>query len=162
MKIESIPELDKLLDEYEKNASLSITKPQEHEKYMNLTYEEIKAMPPDECGIGVYILERYAAYLQKQINRENARIGWCRENIKRILSQYIDSYSPYKKYDEREQLALKESEAAGKLESLRQYAQARLDRLAFLPGKINLISAALLNVQKTKTFVNKNRLSESF
>lgn len=156
MKITNIQELDKLLEDYEKNLSLRVSKPEEHDKYLNLTIEEIRTLTPEECGIGVYVLERYALYIQKQCNTEQARVNWLKANLKTAVIQLVGSFDKYLKYDEREQLAIKESEYAGKLEQLRQYAQARLDRLSFLPGKINLVSNALLNVQKTKSFANKN------
>jgi hypothetical protein len=141
-------ELHQKLLAYENSVGLRV-KPNQAEKYWNLTEDELRYMTPEQCEIAAYALSTYALYLQKSQNEEIAVMKWADAMISKEVTPYLNNYQ-YKDSDERRILAIQEQPYTKELYQLRTYAEARVDRLNFLANHIEKIAQKLENLYRAK------------
>lgn len=138
------------LDEYETGRGLkTVVIPSEVDKYLNLDESELNKLTSEECGNGAYLLDRMAYYIQRELNKEYARITWVNGVLDSMLVKKLENYSAYKTEDKMK-AAIQDDEVAQKLQSIKIHAQQRIDRLSYLPSRISSMAARLDSLQLTK------------
>lgn len=141
--------LDKLLDEYESGHGLGPNIVNDVGKdYMELTPQMLSKMSAEDCGHAAYFLEQRAMYLQREINKETARVNWAKSLLEKHTAKILDNYQGY--YNEKYQKAIANDVYLSKLNDIRIYAQARVDRLSYLPAKVSGMASKLDSMQQTK------------
>lgn len=110
----------------------------------------LKTMTASQCGEASYVLQQFSFFLQKAVNKEQSRITWAEENIKRVISSGINQVNG-KSYDERKIKAISQNDAAIKLDKVRVDAQLRLHRISFLSQKVESMAKSIMYVQARKT-----------
>ena len=132
--------LDRALDEYEKAIGLNYTSiTDEAEKYLTYSQAQIEKMTHQECASASILLSQLSFHLQRSVNKERARAGWCGAKIREFTGRKMSGYVAYS-YEERREMALSESDVSQKLERLRVQVLARVDRLTELTFPINAMS----------------------
>jgi hypothetical protein len=112
---------------------------------------ELRKMNAEECGETAFLLAQFSLFLQKEYNTENSRLNWCQEQInKTIANTTLQQGSKYSPYEERKNLAIREDAVAYKLNDIKVYVHARLDRLYFLAQHVQFLSKTLIELQQTK------------
>jgi hypothetical protein len=85
------------------------------------------------------------------VNREQARVRWAEEAVKRIIANKLrGAGSTYCSYEERKLLAIRNDDAALKVDGLRIKAQLRIDRISYMATRVENVAKALLDLQQTK------------
>lgn len=116
-----------------------------------LTYEQMSKMDREECCKRAFILAQYGTYIQKQINRENAKLSWLDENISRIVAQECDSYGDkYTKYEVKRELVLSKNSAAEELNNLAKMCRVKIKDFDFIASNIKFMSSILLDLASSK------------
>lgn len=152
---EEVQYWDSVLDEYEK--SLGLSKYSENHNftetelndYLGMNRDSIEKLTPEDCAQIAYRLAQYAFFIQRTINREQARHNWAEETTKETIADEINNYKGYG-YVEKSLQAIKHNEKATSLNKIRKYAQQRIDRLSYLANSVKNLSDIILSVQKTK------------
>lgn len=148
-----LEQLEKILDEYENSVGMKLDFTQddvnENESLLAVSLSRAKNLTPRECGEYAVALQRYATYLQKLINKEQSRVTWAEESIKKIIAPRLQQQRG-SSYEERKMSAIRENDAAQKLDRIRVNAQIRINRLGFLPTRIDAIARALGNMQQRR------------
>lgn len=143
---ELIAELDAKLEDYETQLGLPkmgpFTNENEVTKLFGMTTEDIRAMSRDEQAEAVVLLEDYQIYLQRVMNREQARIDWCNNFIDRVIAKRIMTYKGYS-VDERRMQAIRDNDAATKAHEHLTNFRARLTRISFLPNRVDALARSL-------------------
>jgi hypothetical protein len=146
-------DLDLLLDEYEAKLGLPAWSFAETEgeakKILSLSPAELRAMSATQLGEAAFILQQFALHLQRAYNREQARVGWAEENIKRLTARTVGSVKGYS-LEERRPLAVSQDELACKFDALRVKAGCRVGRLAYLSAKVEAMARSLMALQQSK------------
>jgi hypothetical protein len=144
---------DAELDAWEASLGLPASCPQavevEATRLLTIAPEVVRAMSAVALGEAVYCLEQFAFFLQKAANREQARVRWAEENLRRLLGPLLGRQQAYS-YEERRMLALAGNASARELDRLRVEAQTRLDRIQYQSRRIEGLARALLALQQTK------------
>ena len=109
----------------------------------------IEKLTPEDCAQIALRLSQYALFLQRTLNRENARYYWADECIKETIADDINNYKGYG-YIEKAPQAIKHNDKANSLNKIKKYAKQRMDRLSYLASNIKNLSDIVLSVQKTK------------
>jgi hypothetical protein len=139
-----------VLDEYESSKGLkAIVVPTEVDKFLNLDEAGLNKLSSEECGNGAYLLDRMAYYIQREINKEHARITWANGTLDSLLVKTLDNYSAFKTEDKMKQ-AIQDNDVARKVNSIKILAQQRIDRLNYLPSRIAAMAAKLDSLQLSK------------
>ncbi len=129
---ETIEQIDKSLEEYEKNCGIPNTGANEEiEKYFNLSRTQLQKLSADECGEMAYMLAQYNFHLQKCSNTETSRRNWAEDMLKKMTISKVGDYRGYS-YEERRLAAIADNEATVKLDKVRIWANMRIDKLNYL------------------------------
>lgn len=145
--------LDAVLAHYEKNLGLrDNVPPHEADEFMHMDRAALKQLSAEDCNEGYYILQRYAMYLQREVNKEQSHLTWADSTLNLAIVEECGQYkgSNYTPYEERRLLAIRGNEFARKLERLRMNAQLRIDRLSYIAADVHKIANALLEIKQTK------------
>jgi hypothetical protein len=147
---ELVTVVDKVLDEYENSIGLSYTKiHDEAEQYLTYTHEQINKMDSYACDTAAATLNQLAYHIQKNINKEVARVNWCEAKVKQTLANVLHKYPGYS-YEERKNAAAKDNEYTTKLENIRIYAAARADRLNSLSYSVNSLAKTFSSMAQNR------------
>lgn len=142
---EILKEVDAKLDQYEQQLGLPKLGPFQNESettaLFGMTTAEIRGMSRDEQAEAVLLLQDYTIYLQRVMNREQSRITWCNQTIDRIIAPHVMGYRGYS-VEERRIQAIRDNDAASKVKRLLNEAELRLNRISFLPAKIDALARA--------------------
>lgn len=143
-------QIEKILDEYENSKGLKIAiVPNNIDKYLNMEEEDLHKMSAEECGNAAYLLNKMALYLQRVINKEQQRITWATNVIESMLVKKLNNYSAFKTDDKMKE-AIQDDAVAQKLDSIRNFAKQRIDRLSYLPARVSGMANSLDSLQQTK------------
>jgi hypothetical protein len=147
---QKLNQLDAALDKYEKSKGLPDVVPHgEAQQYLNINQAQLAKLTPEQCGEAAVMVAQFGFHLQKVYNREIGVINWCEDCIQRTITPELKQYNA-PSADERKRLAIRGNEYASKLQRLKSIAQARVDRLSYLPAKVEWLSRTLLELQQTK------------
>lgn len=141
---------DKILDEYE--SSLGLPKASEFSEikdYLTMSRHQIEQLSPLQCCEIAFILSQFAFFIQKESNKQTARLNRTKLLIKEKLASVIHQYKGYS-YEERLQQAVQDNSYALKLREIEKQAQQRVDLLAFLSSNIKDMSRTLISIYGAK------------
>ena len=152
---EQLAHFEKLIDSYvSKQGIHRIEYNEEALKILNMKSFELKALTSQECGELAFALSQYALYVQQQINDQNARVNWAKNNIKSIVAKNSGQFDRYMKYEEKEYAVIANDEYASKINDILSYAQAASDKLAYMAGRIQSLGNTLIELQRSKRRVD--------
>lgn len=149
--IDKLKQVESLLDEYEHKIHLdkiSVVDPDidiSRETLLSLHYEDLQGL--------AWQLGQYSLALQRESNRHQSRFSWAEANLKRYLEREANNYSGWA-WTERQAEALNCSEYAQRLNNLKIRSKLAIDRLAFLPSKVQFLSELIRDIMKTKRYKN--------
>lgn len=147
-----LADIERLLDEYE--SKLQLDKISIVKVNLSLTREVLLSMHPTDIDGYRWELAQYMLALQKEINRHSARLAWSEANLKRVLESEADSYPGFK-WEEKQANALNSNSYAQKLYQLKVRSKAVVDRLAFIPTKIQFMENICKDIAYTKRHYDK-------
>lgn len=144
---------DRTLDEYERSLGLPATCPNpvevEATRLLSLLPEELRHLTDEECGEAAFVLEQYAFYLQRSINREQVKMHRADAILRRLLPELLAGRREYM-FEEKKMMAISESSQCVAMERQRLEAQFRVDRLVYLANRVSALSGLFVNLQQLK------------
>jgi hypothetical protein len=147
---QKVARVNELLDDYEKSKGLpKFEANPEATKYLNLSLKELRSISAEEAGESNVILAQYALAIQRALNEEIAIVSFCETELRRVLSNEMNQYKA-PSIEERKAKAIEGNEYARNLDKLRSQSKARVDRLSFIPNRIDAIRISLSELQQTK------------
>ena len=147
-----IDTLDSFLDSYTEHVGLNkIGLNVEAQQYLQLDYAELSSYNTEECNIAAYALDRYALYLQKESNRNQAKYNWALENITKIVGKVGNNYGDkWTKYEMRMSMVIQDNEYAGALHTITMEMNAKITELSYISKNVSSISNTLKNLGRSK------------
>ena len=121
----------------------------EAKRILQIHPEVLKRMTRSECGEAAVVLIQFAFHLQRASNRQQSRIRWAEETVKKIIAPTLGQQKGYS-YEERRIQAVRQDEAAQKTDDIRVKAQLRMERINYLSTKAEAMSKALTALQHSK------------
>ncbi len=125
--------------------------------YFILDRRSIETMSSSQAAATAVRLSSYAFYLQREINREEARVTWCDEQLTDAVAQPIKQYDQYTKHEVKISLIAKENTYVANVLKLKRYAGQRVKRLSFLATSTKHLSESFLAVQRANWKPNYER-----
>lgn len=148
---EKLSEIERVYDNYISSLNLNFKKNDEIELYLNLTYDQIKSMDPEDLDIASMMLARHAIYVQEQFNKHSRVMNWADSNINRIAAQKWNSFNDkYMPAQERRILATVDDIAAMKYVEIRDEAKGNVDALNFMSQRLEFYSNRFTELKRTK------------
>lgn len=121
----------------------------EARRLLNMTPSLLRKMSAVDCAEAAFCLGQYAHRVQQAINREQGRVTWAAESVKRIIAKKVNNYKGYS-FEERKLQAVNDDDAARKLEQIRVRAQLRIDRVSYLAARADGMAKTLLSLKNAK------------
>jgi len=147
-----LDKLDEVLNEYEKGLGLPAfiegQEDTEVQRYLSLGPRDREKLTLEDCAEAALVLGNYAFYLQRALNRENARINWATAVLKEFISGRESQYTG--SWESQFFQATKEDGYASGVLRIQRYAQQRADRITYLSTSIKNLSDLFVNLQKAK------------
>lgn len=148
--------LDDFLDDYEKGIGLPKMRETDIAKYLNLNSEQLNKMTAEECAEGAYLLNQEALYVQREINKYQAHMGWANSRIMRAIASDIENHGGrFTRDDARRVMAVKSNSAAQDLQKIVDKAERIISRLSYVPNHLTKLANTLLDYRFTKTGLSK-------
>lgn len=143
----------KVLDDYSKGVGLdTIQYNSDVEIVLKLNFESLSKMSADELASSAFILDQYALFLQRQINREKAKTNWAKSNLDVVVAENGQNFDKYTKYELRIATIIKENDIARNLNQIIVKATTRLDELDFVATRIASMATKLETLHKSKKY----------
>lgn len=147
---EKLKKVNEALNAYEQSRGIPLGIPHnEGAPYLNLSKKELLAMSEGECKTAATLLSQFSYHVQKALNEEKAVVNWCNTEINRAVLQQTNQYQGGTA-EERKAKAIHENEYTRQLDKLRAQAQARVDRLEYLPNRIDGVRIAITDMATIK------------
>jgi len=151
-----LDKLDEVLNEYEKGLGLPAfiegQEDTEVQRYLSLGPRDREKLTLEDCAEAALVLGNYAFYLQRALNRENARINWATAVLKEFISGRESQYTG--SWESQFNQAVGEDSYTRKVLTIKRYAQQRADRVNYLSSSVKNIGDIFLSVQRSKAFKN--------
>lgn len=148
--------IDSMLEKVNSLKIIVSKSPENSEKLMNLSSEELRGMSEEECGIVAIKLHQYASYIQQQYNRALSTQKVIESYINYLISKEYENYGDkYTKYDVKRNMILAGNSQGEQLSKLFLEAESLVDGLSGLSYKISNLANALNELQKSKRFAGK-------
>ena len=132
-----IAEIDRFLDEY--NQKLHLDKVKVVDCELDLPRDKLFSMSLDQLDGYRWELAQYVLGLQKELNRQTARMHWAEQNLKRYSEKECSNYDGYL-WQERLANVLANDSYAAKLDDFRQKCKLIYDETGFLIGRIEFMA----------------------
>lgn len=148
--------LEAALEQFEQQAGLhKLGEPDtDTASLLNLSKTVLRGMTAEECSENAALLAQYSFYLQRVSNAEKTRVDWCKQNILAIVRPRLHQQKGWS-FEERLTLAIQENDVARKLEATQVKCETRVNRIAFLASKAEVMSrrlSELANIKQRKNY----------
>lgn len=118
---------------------------------LNLTYEQLKKISPQECLILNYKLHQYGLYIQSLHNRADNIKNWANHNLNVVVGKEGHNYGDkYTKFEERKAMVTSGNSYAKALNDILLKASSKATELTMLAAKIEKIAFALYELSKRR------------
>ena len=114
-----------------------------------MSNEDFNKMSSEDCAEACVLLNSFSFHLSRLLNKEKSKLRWCNERILKVVSGKLTEYR-YFSPDERMALSIKDDDYAQKIKLLSVKIQARIDRIEYLPIRIEKVSDAFSNLSYNK------------
>lgn len=148
-----------ILNEYESEIGLPKHKApgteEELQDYLNWDRSIIEGLSAERCASVAYRLAQFSFYLQRELNREEARMKWATSQLNDTIATNIGSYDKYMKHETKVSLICKENSYAQVMKTIYNKAEGRVTRLTYLSAGLRNLSDTMMAIQRTKARRNE-------
>lgn len=106
-------------------------------------------LAPEEYGEAALALMQFAFYLQRAVNREQGRVHYAEEQVRKLVGQRLGEHGG-SSWEERRLATIYGNAQIAELEAGRVRAQLRLDRIAYLATRVDAVARMLLTQQQLR------------
>jgi hypothetical protein len=150
--LEKMQNVVKQIEKYQtKKGLLALKVKNDAEIYLNMSANEMKHLPAEECAEAGVLLMQYAMFVQETYNKEMARVNWAEDEIIKVTTPDIakagERYSPY---EERKNIAIGLNEYTIKLQELKRMAKSSVDSLYFMSNRAESVAKAFMTLAQIR------------
>lgn len=150
---DKLKEAHSFLDEFESIHNLNIVSiPADTENILNLTHPQLEKLSAIQCSEYAFHLAQYAYYIQRIYNKESANLKWLNDQMLSLVSNKLNDYDKYTKYEVKLRLISRENEVAKRLLGLISFTEQKIERMSFLGATISKMSDKLTDLQRAKHY----------
>jgi hypothetical protein len=117
--------------------------------YLSLTRDEIESLTLEQAAELAAYFALFSIHLQKIFGKHQARINFCDANLKTLCAKEAHQYEGFQ-YKERCDKVISFNEYGAALFKTRNESQYVIDRLSYLPAKIEFFARTLDNLQRSR------------
>jgi hypothetical protein len=146
-----LSEIDKLIEECFVKTVGDVSPNNEVVHYLDMGIDELKVLDPERCCEIAYQIGRQATYIQRELNKCNAKLNWAKTALNFVLAKSLNNYGgQYTPHEQRRSLAILDNSYAIKLNVLITDLQLKIDTLSFMPAQLQKQSDVLINLYRAR------------
>lgn len=149
---ERLKEAESILNEYDSRFLVNklIVNP-EVDNILEMKQNELRALSREDCFNYAFILAQFAAALQKEHNRQYAKLKWANHNLDIVVgSEYANYGDKFTKYEVKKILIIEDNIYAKTLNKIILDAITKLEEFNFISTRISNMSDILKEYGKGK------------
>jgi hypothetical protein len=140
-------EIDKVLDEFEKQAGLPEFKKIECPAYLTMALEDLRKKSPDQLSEAVFEIAQYSLYIQRLINRNKAWQRWALSRIDEIAASELPNIGTNYGFNERVLIAKNSPELCKRINAFLRKTEMQLNRLYGVPDNIKFMADCIRDMK---------------
>lgn len=125
-------------------------------EYLSMSRHQIESLTPEVAARISHEITIASFHIQKTINRNTARLNWCKHSLGEILGICARDYSRIFGWEEKRLTIIADNSVAGKLNHRIMEYQGRVDSLNNLTLSLKDIASSCKNIQFLKTSKDRN------
>lgn len=148
---------DSLHNPFEESLGLNYTpdSPNECMKLLNIPIEKLKIMSSEQCGEAALLLHNFSFRLTKEISSKKALLNYYKECFFKTVVKYVGEIR-YLSTEERLAIAADQDDFAKKLKFQMAKLQYIIDRVEYLPMKVDKVADMFNSLQIARRNRNDN------
>lgn len=95
----------------------------------DLSSDQLRRLTQQEAFDAAYLLYGYATYIQDEINKNKVALGWCNDQMEKLIVRHQNEFGQYTKHESKKHILSQTNSYAASLENMREVAEARLQSL---------------------------------
>jgi hypothetical protein len=95
----------------------------------DLSSDQLKKLTQQELFDSAYLIYGYATYIQDEINKNKIALGWCHDQMEKLIVRHSQDFSQYTKHESKKHILAQQNSYAASLEKMREIAESRLQAL---------------------------------
>lgn len=151
-----LDDLEKIIQEYENSLIGAPYNNAEYEQYLKLNRKQIELMDDNECFSSSYMIAQQILYVQRQINRDSARVKWCNATTNALSASHWNDYDQFTKGEIKLQLIIRDNDFLQKVQKIKNIAEQRIERFHNITLNLKYMSDILMEIGKSKRWNKKN------
>ena len=156
VSLKVLDDLEKIIQEYENSLISTPHYNEDYEKYIKLTRQQIELMEHQECFAASYLINQQILFIQRNINRDSARIKWCIATTNALCASHWNDYDQFTKSEIKTQLIIKDNDFLQKVQKVKNIAEQRIERFSNITINLKYMSDVLTEIGKSKRWEKKN------
>lgn len=124
--------------------------------YLQMSRREIESLTPEVAATMAHEINLSIFHLQKTINRNMARLNWCKSTLNGVFGQLARDYSHIYGWEEKKSTIIYDDTYAERLYIRTIEYQSRVDSLYNITDTLKGIAGSLKNIQYLKTSRDRN------
>jgi len=151
---------DSLHNPFEESLGLNYTpdSPNECMKLLNIPLEKLRVMSSEQCGEAALLLHNFSFRLTKEISSKKALLNYYKECFFKTIGKYVGEIR-YLSTEERLAIAADQDDFAKKLKFQMAKLQYIIDRVEYLPMKVDKVADMFNSLQIARRNRNDNNRS---
>lgn len=139
---DQLKKIEEVLDQYDSNIGLDkIIYNEDVEEVLLLNASQLSSLDKSKLEEYSFLLAQYAAVLNKEINRNKARLYWAEDKLNRLIAQHNNKYSgQFMKFEIIKYTIINNDTAASKLNQIILHAQLRILEVDGVLNHIQMMS----------------------
>ena len=143
-----------VLDDYEKEIGLpkheSPGTEEELNNYFTWDRSMIEQLSAEALSACSYRLAQFSFYVQRESNRETARMKWAKHELDDAVVGQLDDYDKFMKFEMKVVAVCRDNSYANALRKIMNKAEQRVDRLTYLSSGIKNLSDNMKHARAIK------------
>jgi hypothetical protein len=95
----------------------------------DLSADQLRKLTQQELFDAAYLIYGYATYIQDEINKNKIALGWCNDQMEKLIAKHSNDFGQYTKHESKKHILSQNNYYAGSLEKMREIAESRLQAL---------------------------------
>ena len=149
--LKRIQEVEQEMETLRQNLAIpTIIEDERVEQLINADEEFFNNLTSEQCEEASFVLNRFSLKIQMELNKYQALMVWCTNNIRYIIADETAKHQSYS-YDERKYSTMKQIPVARELEAVRVESELKYDSLLGLSDKIQAVARCYSNLSQRRS-----------
>ncbi len=119
-------------------------------KYLEYNREDLQRLSPNECLEVAHLLIRESAFIQQQINQNNAKINWIDAKINKKTAEKWGEFDKYMPFEQKKMCTIQSDDSLMELYKTKLTLSTQNDLVLYIPTYLRALADNLQEISRSK------------